>query len=53
MRQKLIDLYLDFVNNYLTVAKFAEHNELDIKDANEILILGKKYHERYVEMIKK
>ncbi len=32
--------YLDWVNNYLTVEKFAEHNQLDVKTAQKILDLG-------------
>ncbi len=52
IRQKLIDYYLDYTNNYLTLEKFAEHNEIEVFDASVILALGKTYHERYVEIMK-
>lgn len=44
MRTKLKEFYLDYVNNYLTVEKIAEHNGLDIDDANKLIELGKNYH---------
>jgi hypothetical protein len=28
MRYRLIEAYIDFINNYLTVEKWAEHNGL-------------------------
>ena len=48
----LREFYLDYVNNYLTVEKIAEHNELDPGDATILIQLGKKYHENYVQMMK-
>lgn len=47
----LRELYLDYVNNYLTVDKFAEHHELHSTDARRLLSLGKILHEDYVRMI--
>ena len=40
-REKLIDDYLDFVNNYLTVALFAEHRGLTEGQARVLLDLAK------------
>lgn len=48
----LADLFLDYFNNYLTVEKFAEHNELDVDDAKAIIELGRKYHEQRAAMAK-
>ena len=31
------DLYLDWVNNFLTVKGFAEHHNIDEKTANELI----------------
>lgn len=36
-RENLLNEYLDFVNNYLTIEKFAEHRGLFIDEA-ELLI---------------
>jgi len=33
-------LYLEYVNDYLTVAKFAEHYGFTIEDANDIIDIG-------------
>jgi len=44
----LIQSYLDFVNNYLTIEKFAEHHQITPKQANLILATGKELHENRV-----
>lgn len=40
MRQILIDTYLDYTNNYLTIEKYAEHNGLTTQKAYELLCLA-------------
>lgn len=42
LRDTLINLYLDWRNNYLTVAKFAEHNGLTVEQADKLLNLARK-----------
>lgn len=44
-RQTLIDLYLDWFNNYLTVELFAEHNGLTVEQAQRLIDLGRDIHE--------
>ena len=46
----LRELYLDYVNNYLTVSLFAEHNELTEEQAKQLLDIGAALHEEYVEL---
>lgn len=41
MRQTLINAYLDYVNNYLTIEKYAEHNGLTNEQANRLIDLGR------------
>jgi hypothetical protein len=38
---KLIDMYLDYKNNYLTLELFAEHYQIDINKAIIIINSGK------------
>tara|TARA_R110000787_G_scaffold126186_2_gene237418 strand:+ start:1547 stop:1690 length:144 start_codon:yes stop_codon:yes gene_type:complete len=38
-------LYLDWVNNFLTVKSFAEYYDLTVKEANETIDLGREVHE--------
>jgi hypothetical protein len=45
MRKQLIDFFLDYVNNYLTVAGIAEAHNLEFEDANNLINMGRKYHE--------
>lgn len=40
-RDYLIGLDLDFINNYLTVEKFAEHNGLLVDEAGQLLALAR------------
>ena len=46
----LRELYLDWWNNYLTIEKFAEHNEISIEIATILLAKGKKLHGEFVKM---
>lgn len=46
IRKSIIELYLDYVNNYLTIEKFAEHKQILVKDAEALLALGKKYFQQ-------
>lgn len=39
-RTQLIELYLDYRNNYLTIAKFAEHNGITKDQAHSLIILA-------------
>ena len=42
MRDSLINTYLDYVNNYLTVPTYAEHNGLTNEQALELLSIARK-----------
>lgn len=41
-RDYLIELRLDFINNYLTLDKWAEHNGLTEDEAKDLLMLARK-----------
>ncbi len=44
MRSQLKEFYLDYVNNYLSVAKIAEHNEITYKYAENLINIGRVLH---------
>lgn len=46
MKKELEKMFLDYTNNYLTVAKFAEVYNITTKRANRILHIGRKLHYR-------
>lgn len=48
----LRDLYLEYLNEYLSVAKFAERHQMEIEDMRRLLDLGKRLHEEHVRFIK-
>ncbi len=39
----IINLYLEYLNDFLTVEKFAEYHQLEPEDAQTIISLGRKY----------
>jgi len=45
MRSQLKEFYLDYVNNYLTVAKIAEHHGIADNYAQTLITMGKELHE--------
>lgn len=45
MKEKLADFYLEYVNNWLTVARYAEAHAMTDADCNALLRLGRQYHE--------
>jgi len=45
LKQVLIDQYLDYFNNYLTIAKYAEDNDLALDQAQTVISLGKQLHQ--------
>ena len=51
MGDQLIEFYLDWFNNYLTVEKIAEHHGLDVDDAKALISMGRHMHYRHVEMM--
>jgi hypothetical protein len=47
---KLLEIYLDWVNNYLTLSVYAEKNGLTEAEADTLLDLGKAIYDRNVEV---
>ena len=49
INEQLRAMFLDYFNNYLSVAKFAEHNEISEALALTIITAGRQLHEQYME----
>jgi hypothetical protein len=47
--ETLIKMYLDYVNKFITVDKFAEWHGVEPDEARILLDMGKKYHEQKAE----
>jgi hypothetical protein len=52
LRDYLADLYLTYVNDFLTIEVFADYYGLDEHDAKNLLEIAKKSHEQRVEYSK-
>jgi hypothetical protein len=42
-RESLLEMYFDYVNNYLTIEKFAEHRGLYVDEALILIDLAKRF----------
>ena len=49
LKETIQDMYLEYVNDYLTITTFAEHKGLTYDEAEDLIRLGRKIHERIVE----
>jgi len=49
LKETIQDAYLEYVNDYLTITTYAEHKGLTWDEANDLIRLGRKLHERIVE----
>lgn len=47
MKNKIEKLYLDYVNNFLTVAYFAEYYEMSLTKANRVIEIGRAINKTY------
>jgi len=52
MKKQLIELYLDWVNNYVTLSKMAEDYGMDYIDMDQLIRIGRKLHEANVKALK-
>ena len=48
--QLLRHIYVEWLNNYLSVELFAEHHEMTVDDAQALIDLGRKALEHYNNM---
>jgi len=44
--QLLMEDYLDYFNNYLTIAKYAKDRGLTLEQGQDLVLLGKSLHEK-------
>ena len=45
IKTTLADFWLEYRNDFLTVARFAAYHEISESDANELIALGCRYHQ--------
>lgn len=53
MKEQLAIFYLQYLNDFLTVEKFAAHHGMSEQDAQDLLNLGRKFHEEAVWLAKR
>jgi hypothetical protein len=44
LRQQIAAFYLEYLNNFLTVDRFAEYHDLSITQAQALIDLGRQFH---------
>lgn len=45
IKEELIEVYLDWINNFITVPAFADYYGLSEADAKKVIELGRKLYE--------
>jgi hypothetical protein len=45
MKNTLADIYLDFINHWLSRERFAEHLDVSVTQCEDILTMGRQFHE--------
>jgi len=48
LKETIQDAFLEYTNDYLTITTFAEHKGLTYDEAEDLIRLGRKLHERIV-----
>jgi NaMN:DMB phosphoribosyltransferase len=51
-RTEIVEMYLDYVNNFISVGRFADHYDMSEEKANEVIRRGREYHEENVQNYK-
>lgn len=46
LKDALFGMYLDYLNDYLTVEKFADDYGIETEDAETLLLMASKYYQR-------
>ena len=49
LQKRLIDLYLEWVNDHLTLNHIAEHYQIDPVDMDQLIHIGRKLHKQSTE----
>ena len=44
MKTIIADMYLEYLNDFLTIERFASYYDLSDYDASEIVSMGRKFH---------
>mgnify|MGYP000506903571 CR=1 FL=1 len=47
---RLREMYLDYLNNYISVETFAERNNIETEEAMQLIDMGKRYHNDYAQL---
>ena len=45
MKNELANFYLEYLNDFLTIQRFAEYHDMTATEAGVLIALGRAYHE--------
>ena len=49
MKKQLMELYLDYFNDYLTIEKMAEHRDMDVELLRNMVDEGRGYYNEHLD----
>ena len=53
MKEQLAAFYRQYINEFLTVEKFAAYHDMSEEDASKLVEMGRKFHEEIVWLAKR
>ena len=53
MKLELAAFYRQYINEFLTVEKFAAWHDMSVEDAAKLVEMGRKFHEEIVCLVKR
>ncbi len=53
MKEQLAAFYRQYINEFLTIERFAAYHDMSEEDAAQLLNLGRKFHEEAVWLAKR
>lgn len=53
MKEQLAAFYRQYINEFLTVEKFAAYHDMSVEDATKLVEIGRRFHEEIVWLAKR
>ena len=53
MKEQLATFYRQYINEFLTVEKFAAYHDMSVEDAAKLVEMGRRFHEELACLVKR
>ena len=52
MKEQLAAFYRQYINEFLTIERFAVYHDMSEEDATKLVEMGRKFHEEFAEALR-